>query len=140
MRHHRKSRRGRHDANVVPPAGEALDSFDHPSGSIDRRNYKDLQLCRQAYRTLSLALAGGRGDEVLAGLVVRAVLPAPNATRLLVCLEPGPGAGDAVDLADVLARLEHMKPALRREVVEGLVRKRAPELDFVVMPREEVRP
>lgn len=88
-----------------------------------------------------MALAGGYGDERLAAFVVRAVLPAPDAGRLLVCLEPGAGGGPAVtDLADILARLERLRPALRREVAEALVRKRAPELEFVVMPRQEVRP
>ena len=145
MRQHRKSRRpGRADV-AHPSAGEAfdsLDSFDSPSRSKNKKNHKDLQLCRQAYRTLSLALVGGCGDEVLAGLVVRAVVPAPDAGRLLVCLEPGAGAAaaPAADVADTLARLERVRPFLRREVAEGLVRKRAPELEFLILPREEVRP
>lgn len=109
------------------------------SHSTNKKNYKDLQLCRQAYRTLSLALAGGLGDDMLAALAVRAVLPAPDAGRLLVCLEPA-ADGAVVDLPDVLERLERVRPALRREVAEALVRKRAPEIEFVVMPRGEVQP
>ena len=145
MRQHRKSRHAGRGNFVAPGgAGEESDSSDLDSRSADKRNHKDLQLCRQAYRTLGVALSGGCGDEVLAGFVVRGVLPAPDAGRLLVCLEPGPVAeGDAVapaDLPDVLARLERVRPLLRREVAEALVRKRAPELEFVVMPRGEVRP
>jgi ribosome-binding factor A len=124
-----------------------LDSaFFEDAYSENRKRHKDLQLCRQAFRTLSVALSGGCGDEVLAALSVRAVLPAPNATRLLVCLEPAHLGGDvanaALDVPDVLARLERIRSLLRREVAEALVRKRAPELEFVVMPRsgEEVRP
>ena len=143
LRHHRKSRRAGHDFVVAPVAGETLDSTDRDSLFKDKRRHKDLQLCRQAFRALSLALAGGCGDEALAALVVRAVLPSPDATRLLVCLEPGPAMADAgheLDLPDVLDRLERARPALRREVTEALVRKRAPELEFVVMPRREVQP
>ena len=142
MRHHRKPRRAGRDTFVAPAAGEPFDPLDRDPQFKDKRRHKDLQLCRQAYRTLSLALTGGCGDEVLAALVVRAVLPAPDATRLLVCLEPAPGAadeGDTLDVADVLARLERARPALRRDVAEALVRKRAPELEFVVMPRGEVQ-
>ena len=106
----------------------------------EQRNYKDLQLCRQAFRTLSVTLAGGCGDDVLAGLAVRAVVPAPDATRLLVCLEPAGREHDAADLLDALARLERVKPMLRREVAEALVRKRAPGLDFVILPPREVNP
>jgi ribosome-binding factor A len=101
-----------------------------------KQNHKDLQLCRQAYRTLSLALSGGCGDDVLAGLIVRAVLPAPDATRLLVWLELN---SPVTDVADVLNRLERLKPMLRREVAHALVRKRAPELEFAVVPPAEVR-
>ena len=137
MKHHRrKSRRTGRD--VAPPAGEGLSSFfaERSRSWTDRRSHKDLQLCRQAFRTLSLALAGGCGDEVLAGLAVRAVLPAPDATRLLVCLEPAAGAcaGASVDVPDVLRRLERVRPALRREVAGALARKRAPDLEFVVVP------
>lgn len=143
MRHHRKPRRAGRDFAVTPPAGETPDSFDRDSLFKNKRRHKDLQLCRQAFRALSLALAGGCGDDVVAALVVRAVLPSPDATRPLVCLEPGPAmadAGHALDLPDVLDRLERARPALRREVAEALVRKRAPELEFVVMPRGEVQP
>ena len=147
MRHHRKKSR-RTGRDVAPPAGEELDSlFGETTRSNDKRTHKDLQLCRQAYRTLSVALAGGCGDDVLAGFAVRAVVPAPDASRLLVCLEPAAAGADggnaSFDVADVLARLERVRPALRREVAGALARKRAPELEFVVVPRatgEGVRP
>jgi hypothetical protein len=74
-------------------------------------------------------------------LTVRAVLPAPDATRLLVVLEQAPveaSLADAgLDLPDILARLARVRPLLRREVAEALVRKRVPELEFVVMPRNQ---
>ena len=141
MKHFRRSRRsGRGDVVARPDAGETLDSLDSRSRSTNKTSHKDLQLCRQAYRTLSLTLVGGCGDAVLAGLVVRAVLPAPDAGRLLVCLEPSFGPGADIDVLDVLARLDRVRPMLRREVAAALVRKRAPELEFVVMPRQEVWP
>src|SRR5437763_13348583 len=48
---------------------------------------KLLQLCGQVERTLNGALADS-ADEVLRDLVVVAVTPAPNSTRLLVTLAP----------------------------------------------------
>ena len=52
---------------------------------------KDLQLCRQVADTLQLAL-GDCGDDVLRDLHVVRVVPAPDASQLLVIVGSAPGA------------------------------------------------
>jgi hypothetical protein len=140
LRHQRRNSR-RTGRDIASPAGEILDSFDDTSHSKGNKNYKDLQLCRQAFRILSMALAGGYGDELLAEFTVRAVLPAPDASRLLVVLETAAGpAQERFEPAEILGRLDRARPSLRHELATGLARKRLPELDFVIVPREEVQP
>lgn len=114
--------------------------------SADRKaNQKARQLSRQVYRTLSVALAGC-GDEVLQNLTVVSVDPAPDAGHLLVTVSAGAAAdgadpADAVGaLPDVLDRLGRAAGRLRSAVARDVVRKRAPELSFRVMPRGEVTP
>ncbi len=90
-------------------------------------------LCRQVQRTVALSLSGECRDEVLRDLLVWAVVPAPDASRLLVQVyfasPPAPAQAD-VSLVDLLGRLERVKAWLRCEVARSIVRKRAPELMF----------
>ncbi|MDB5297378.1 MAG: ribosome-binding factor, partial [Phycisphaerales bacterium] len=76
------------------------------------------------------------GDDVLQGLMVLAVDPVPDAGHLLVTVSPGPAA--AVATADLTARLANAAGRLRAEVARDIVRKRAPELSFRVLPAGEV--
>jgi ribosome-binding factor A len=98
-----------------------------------RGQQKAMQLCRQAQRALSMALAGECDDDVLRSLYVDAVVPAPDATQLLVRLVIPSSARD-VRADDVLARLDRVHGLLRRAVAEAITRKRAPDLAFVVVP------
>lgn len=93
-------------------------------------------LCGQAERAIAMALAGECGDPVLQDLAVEAVLPAPNAGRLLVLVRPMTSGALPLDL---LERLEGAAPLLRRAVAEAIVRKRTPELAFQVaaMPPDD---
>jgi ribosome-binding factor A len=92
-------------------------------------NRKALQLCGQVARTLQLVLAGECGDEALRDLLVESVVPAPNSSRLLVTLTPGPTAG-AAPLEEVLTRLHRAQGRLRGEVAAAINRKKVPELTF----------
>jgi hypothetical protein len=92
-----------------------------------------MQLCRQAQRALSLAPAGECGDDVLRSLYVDSVLPAPDATQLLVRLVIPSTARD-VRADDILARLDRVHGLLRHAVAEAITRKRAPELSFIIVP------
>lgn len=96
-------------------------------------DHKTAALCKQVGRAVSLALTGECGDPVLQGLIVEEVLPAPNAGRLLVRVlwRTGP---EAQGIAEVLQRLAAVEGLLRARVTEAIVRKRAPELAFAVVP------
>jgi hypothetical protein len=106
-----------------------------------QRDRKTKQLCRQVFQAVSLALAGECDDEVLRDLTVESVTPAPNASRLLVCVAlpamspsngPLPRPGEPVPSAQlVMERLAVHHPRLRRCVAAAVTRKRAPELTFL---------
>jgi ribosome-binding factor A len=91
---------------------------------------KALQLCRQAAEALRAALAGCH-DEVLSGLAVVGVVPAPHAGRLLATVAAEPSAAEH-DAAEVLARLGRATGWLRTEVAAAVHRRKAPELVFRV--------
>jgi ribosome-binding factor A len=99
-----------------------------------RGEQKAQQLCRQAQRALSLALSGECGDDALRSLYVDAVVPAPDATQLLVRLVIPSTAAPDLRADDILARLDRVHGLLRRAVAEAITRKRAPELSFIVVP------
>lgn len=99
-----------------------------------RGEQKTLQLCRQAQRAIALALAGECNDDVLRAAYVDAVVPAPDATQLLVRLIVPP-TSPPVRADEVLARLQRVHGVLRRAVAESITRKRAPELSFILVPQ-----
>ena len=100
-----------------------FDSFP-PAG----HSRKDLQLCRQVADTLSLAL-GDCGDDCLRDLHVVRVVPAPDASQLLVIV--GSALGEVPPApTEVLAHLQARTPWLRGEVAQAITRKRAPSLLF----------
>lgn len=103
----------------------------------DRRSgHKDLQVCRQVFDALSLALSE-LNDPILEELILESVTPAPNATRVQVLFVP---SRDGVDLDAAKARLEEIAGDLRMEVAAEVTRKKAPELAFVVVPRMSTLP
>jgi len=58
------------------------------------RGHKDLQVCRQVYDVLTLALAE-IDDPLIDDLVLARVMPAPNASRVLVILVPAHASIDS---------------------------------------------
>lgn len=90
------------------------------------RHHKDLQLCRQVFETLSLALAE-LDDPMIDELAIASVVPAPGAARMLVTLVP---TRDDLDIEAALARVQEMAEDLREDVAADVTRKRAPELVF----------
>jgi ribosome-binding factor A len=91
-----------------------------------RRGHKDLQVCRQVFDALTYALAE-LDDPLIDELVLVAVTPAPNASRVQVTLQP---AKVGLDVDAALTRLHDVLPDLREEVAAELTRKRVPELVF----------
>jgi ribosome-binding factor A len=112
----------------------------HPDDGIDPRELarrggprgkprrKVEQLCRQVAETLDSALAAER-DDVLQGLQVVSVAPAPDASRLLVTVR-AVAAPSAVDPGLVLDRLARASPRLRCEVAAAITRRKAPTLTY----------
>ena len=90
------------------------------------RGHKDLQVCRQVYDVLTLALAE-IDDPLIDDLVLARVMPAPNASRVLVILVP---AHASIDSAEALARITDFIDELREEVAAEVSRRRVPELVF----------
>lgn len=109
----------------VRKRGRSAGSDPLSSPSHDR---KDLQLCRQVADTLSLVI-GDCGDDCLRDLHVVRVLPAPDASQLLVVVGSLPGETPAAP-REVLERLQARAPAFRAEVAHAITRKRAPSLLF----------
>jgi ribosome-binding factor A len=93
-------------------------------------------MCGQIARTLSMVLSWESGDELLSELMVEAVEPAPDSTRVLVTVSVQ--AGNAT-FSDVSQRLHRASGRLRAEIATAIHRKRVPELAFRVVGRGEVR-
>jgi ribosome-binding factor A len=91
---------------------------------------KALQLCRQVAEALQVALGDCR-DEVLSGLIVTAVTPAPHAGRLRISVAAAPSAG-VRDAAIVQEHLSRAAGLLRAEVAGAIHRRKTPELFFAL--------
>ena len=97
---------------------------------LDRhRARREGSLCREAERTISLALQSA-DSELLQQLIVIAVEPAPDASRLLVLTSCPPELAPPV----VEAALRHATPKLRSELARSLQRRKTPELSFAALP------
>lgn len=92
---------------------------------------KDWQLCRQVAETLNYVLSGEAHDDVLLGLLVQQVEPAPDASRLLVTVG-SLDRSDQTDPSTILLHLQQATKRLRAEVASSISRKKAPELIFHV--------
>ena len=141
-----KSRK-RHTARRASACADEIHADDGPAAAeklfresfTPRSDRKALQLCGQVRRTLSLAFSGELADPVLQTLEVDAVVPAPDASRLLVRVRL-PIAPTPQIVVDVLERLGHARGRLRHEIARDIVRKRVPELTFQVTGGSEVTP
>lgn len=87
-------------------------------------------LCREAERTIAIALAAA-ADPRLSALSVVGVRPAPDATRLEIVLVP-PQPPASTEVAELLACLERIRGGLRAELARALQRKRTPDLRFQI--------
>jgi len=99
-------------------------------GRTERKtDRKTLQLCSQVADALNGLLVDCR-DERLQALVVVAVIPAPDATRLLVTVDLAVPPETPPDRDDVSAALAAAAGRLRDGVAAAITRKRAPQLVF----------
>jgi ribosome-binding factor A len=111
--------------------------FRNRSRSCDKRDRKAQQLCRQVQQTPSLVLGGEFADEVLQSLFVESVVPAPNASQLLVTVSAADGSENAVESGLILQKQEQVSGQLRSEVAAAITRKKTRRLVFrVVLSRD----
>lgn len=94
---------------------------------------KTQQLCRQVAETLNSILSGECRDPVLQTLYVRSVVPAPDASQMLVTVE-FLDTDLTISSDEVLRRLQRTMGFLRSQVAAAITRKRAPSLLFHVFP------
>ena len=92
---------------------------------------KALQLCGQVRDALH-GILSDCGDEVLHGLTVVSVEPAPNTGRLRVTVAV-PGTADVTDRDAATQHLLNAAGRLRADVATCVYRKYAPDLAFVVV-------
>jgi ribosome-binding factor A len=85
-------------------------------------------LCEQVAQTLAGALTESE-EDVLRDLLVVEVLPAPDASHLMVTLALAPSA-PARAPAEVLEHLQRHEPRLRGEVAAAIRRRRTPQLTY----------
>lgn len=116
-----------------PGPEDGLDPRDFFKPARSRRDSrKDWQLCRQVFETLNYVLSGDSHDDVLRSLLVAEVSPAPDATRLLVTIQPL-DVGEGPDPVLILHRLQQAVGRLRAEVGRSISRRKVPELVFRVV-------
>jgi hypothetical protein len=95
-----------------------------------------MQLCAQVRRAL-YGVIPLPGSSFFEGLVLEAVEPDPDATRLRVVISVPPSCPQPITL--LRQRLTDMSGFIRSEVASQISRKRVPLLTFEMIPREEER-
>lgn len=116
-----------------PGPDDGVDPRDDFKPASRRKNdRKDWQLCRQVFETLSYVVSGDCRDEILRGVIVVDVSPAPDARRLLVSVSPLPGEANFDPLL-VMQRLTEATGRFRAEVARTISRRKVPELKFRVV-------
>jgi ribosome-binding factor A len=100
-----------------------------------RRIYKDQQLCQQVAQALTFCINEGEPQDVMECVRIEAVLPAPDASRLMVTVSFD--SGDAtVSYDSVVSALESNASRLRFEVSQAINRRKTPQLAFCLIPFE----
>jgi ribosome-binding factor A len=122
-----------HEDDAIDPR-----KFFKASQPLKKETRKAKQLCRQVAETLDQILSGEASDDVLRGLRVADVLPAPDTSRLLVTLLVDCDPSN-FDLPLVEERLAFCKGRLRSEVAAAITRRKAPTLVFEIIGPERSR-
>ena len=98
----------------------------------DKPDRKAQQLCRQVAETIDQILAGELGDAALNAMRVASVVPAPDASRMLVTLV-ATGRDVPFDRVAVEQKLAAVTGLLRSAVAAAITRRKAPNLSFVII-------
>lgn len=125
----RPHRRGSIHAAPLFDDGVPVDPF---TAGDTKEGRKAKQLCRQVAETLDMVLSGECRDEQLQSLHVLSVVPAPNASRLLV-IARADLPEEQFDRDSIMAQLDAQSGRLRAEIAASIHRKRVPLLTFHVV-------
>jgi ribosome-binding factor A len=129
------------ERNGIQTQKQSLCADIHPDDDIDPKDFfresrrrknndrKARQLCAQVAETLSLVLSGECSDEVLNGLEILSVMPAPDTSQLLVVVGPAIG-NESLDAEQVHMHLARVSSRLRAEVAAAITRRRTPRFLF----------
>lgn len=101
------------------------------------RHHKDLQLCRQVFDALTYALVE-IDDPLMDDLVLASVVPAPNASRVLVTLVAAREDLSSNERDAALEAIAANAGELREDVAAEITRQRVPELVFRIASRSEL--
>ncbi|MCA9214990.1 MAG: hypothetical protein KDB27_18100 [Planctomycetales bacterium] len=101
----------------------------------NRRIYKDQQLCSQVSHALSYCIGEGEPQEIMECVRVESVVPAPDASRLMVTVSFD-SSDKSITYDSVVQALESNNSRLRFEVSQTINRKKTPQLAFCVIPFE----
>jgi ribosome-binding factor A len=118
-------------AEVREDDGIDPQDFFKPEINNKKTNRKTLQLCSQIADTMNVLLPDCH-DELLHLLQVASVVPAPDASQLLVMVYPIVQGDKPFDPNEVLDHLAQAAGYLRSEVAAAITRKRVPSLLFQV--------
>lgn len=123
------SKKSRHGREATPAVVDASLYFGDATTEDRRAERKERQLCRQVHEALGEALSTVE-DPALWDVWIEAVEPAPDASRLAVIVRCPPDS----DPSDIEERLARVAGQLRMEVAQAITRKRAPTLQYEVLP------
>ena len=106
--------------------------FFRPTRTQIKQNRKAKQLCRQVAETLAFVLGGETGDDVIRSLQVLSVVPAPDASRLLVTLRADV-CPELFDRERIEDRLVTQQGRLRCAVAATITRRKTPVLVYNIV-------
>ena len=121
-------------ADLHPDDGQPI-SRGNESRDDHSDDRKTMQLCAQVRRALH-GIIPLPGSSFFEGLVVEAVKPDPNASRLCVVISIPISCAHSIPALN--QRLTDMVGFMRSEVASQINRKRVPMLTFEFIPREDV--
>jgi ribosome-binding factor A len=107
--------------------------FFRERGNHRKVDRKTLQLCSQIADRLNYLFSGECDDELLQCLQIASVIPAPDATQVLVTVYMSLPPEGVTSSNEILSRLAAGSGRIRAEVAAAITRRRAPKLLFQLM-------
>jgi ribosome-binding factor A len=99
----------------------------------DHHQHRTRQLCKEAFRTIDLALNCDCHDPLLQQLEILSVEPIESSPNLMVILKAGEELGES-EINEALKRIQQWNGHLRSQVAHSVNRKQIPNLTYRIMP------